>query len=313
MITCDLNVHIDNPKDSEGNKFLLTLEEHSLSQHVVGATHTKGHSLDVLVTRNTSYVLEGLPTIQDPELCNKNRNATGDHFAVHAGCKASKNRKTVTFRRMKQLYIVKFKSDPDSSSVLFDTNGPLQDLLNSYDHELRVVLNKHAPEETRTIILRPHTPWYTEDLRTGKEEKRRAERQMRKTNLTVHRQMFRDKSTQVTKLLLETKKKYYSNKIYEIGTDQKKLYKFTNLLMGKQNAPIFPSNRCERDLVNTSGDFLSFLDKIITIRNHLSVLNTKTHVDVLIADTKFKGKPLDYFTSVSESEVRKIIMVSPPK
>lgn len=149
---------------------------------------------------------------------------------------------------MKQLNIEKFKFDIDSSSVLFDTNSSLQDLLNSYDHELRAVLNKHAPEEIRTIILRPHISWYTEDLRTAKQEKCRAERQMRKTNLTVHRQMLRDKSIQVTKLLLETKKKYYSDKIYEIGNDQKKLYKLTNSLIGKQNAPLFPSNSCEQDL-----------------------------------------------------------------
>lgn len=37
---------------------------------------------------------------------------------------------------------------------------------------------------TITIILCPHTPWYTDDLRTAKQEKRRTERQMRKTKLT---------------------------------------------------------------------------------------------------------------------------------
>lgn len=67
--------------------------------------------------------------------------------------------------------------------------------------------------------------------------------------------MFRDKSIQVTKLLLETKKKYYSNKIYDIGNDQKQLYKLTKSLMGKQNAPIFPSNSCEQDLTNTLVNF----------------------------------------------------------
>lgn len=56
----------------------------------------------------------------------------------------------------------------------------------------------------------------------------------------IHRQIFRDKSIQVTKLLLEIKKKYYSDIICEIGNDQKKLYKLTNSLMGKQNVPIFP-------------------------------------------------------------------------
>lgn len=118
MITGDLHFHVDNPNDSEGNKFILTLEEHDLLQHVVGATHTKGHTLDVLITRNTSSVLGGLPTIQDPVLCDNNGNAAGDHFAVHAllrVAKPPKERKTVTFRRMKQLDIEMFKSDIDSS------------------------------------------------------------------------------------------------------------------------------------------------------------------------------------------------------
>lgn len=93
-------------------------------------------------------------------LSDNNGNAAGDYFAVLALLRVAKPPKecrTVTFRRMKQLDIEKYKSDLDSSSILIDTNGSLQDLLNSYDHELRTVLNKHAPEETRTIILRPHT------------------------------------------------------------------------------------------------------------------------------------------------------------
>ncbi|XP_061194315.1 uncharacterized protein LOC133202489 [Saccostrea echinata] len=193
VITGDLNFHIDNPNDSEGNRFILTLEEHGLSQHVVGATHTKGHTLDVLITRKASSLLRGLPTIQDPVLCDNNGNAAGDHFAVHAYlqiAKPPKERKTVTFRRMKQLDNEKFRIDLDSSLVLCDKNDSLENLVTSYDHKLRAVLNKHAPEETRTITLRPNTPWYTEDLRTAKREKRRAEKQMRKTNLTVHRQIL---------------------------------------------------------------------------------------------------------------------------
>lgn len=120
VITGDLHFHVDNPNDSEGNKFILTLGEHGLLQHVVGATHTKGHTLDVLITRNTSSVLGGLPTKLDPVLCDNNGNAAGDRFAVHAllrVAKPPKERKTVTFRRMKQLDIEMFKSDIDSSSL----------------------------------------------------------------------------------------------------------------------------------------------------------------------------------------------------
>lgn len=171
MITCDLNFHIDNPKDSVGNKFIHTLEEHGLSQHVIDATHTKGQTLNVLITRNTSSVLRGIPTIQDPVLCDNNGNAAGDHLAVHAHlwvAKPPKERKTVTFRSIKQLDIEKFKADLASSPLLCDNDGSLENLVTSYVHELRDVLNKHAPEETKTITLRPNAQCYTEDLRTAK-------------------------------------------------------------------------------------------------------------------------------------------------
>jgi hypothetical protein len=34
--------------------------------------------------------------------------------------------------------------------------------------------------------------WYSDELRAAKRDRRKAERRMRKSNLTVHREMFRD-------------------------------------------------------------------------------------------------------------------------
>lgn len=83
-------------------------------QQVVGATHTKEVYL--------SYRI----------LCHATTMAMQqDHFAFCAHLqvpKPPKERKTVTFRRMKQLGFEKFKCDPDSSSLLFDTNDSLEDM-----------------------------------------------------------------------------------------------------------------------------------------------------------------------------------------
>ncbi|CAC5398576.1 unnamed protein product [Mytilus coruscus] len=51
IITGDLNFHLDDPTDNDAHKFLETLEEHGLSQHVAGKTHVHGHNLDVVITR----------------------------------------------------------------------------------------------------------------------------------------------------------------------------------------------------------------------------------------------------------------------
>lgn len=68
-----------------------------------------------------------------------------------------------------------------------------------------------------------------------------------------------------------------------------------NSLMGKKKVFIFPSNSCEQDLKHTFGSL--FFNTITTIRDNLSALNAKTHVDVVRVDTNFKSIPVYCFTS----------------
>ena len=82
ILTGDLNFHLDDYTNADGQKFLETLEIHGLSQHVVGATHNRGHTLDVLITRNSSYILKGTPEIEDPCLFDSHGNQSGDHLAI---------------------------------------------------------------------------------------------------------------------------------------------------------------------------------------------------------------------------------------
>ena len=62
IITGDLNFHLDNANDADAVRFNGTLEAHGLVQHVVGPTHKKGHTLDVVITRDISSLLIGMPT-----------------------------------------------------------------------------------------------------------------------------------------------------------------------------------------------------------------------------------------------------------
>ena len=66
IITGDLNFHLDNVNDADAVRFNGTLETHGLVQHVVGPTHKKGHTLDVVITWNISSLLIGMPTVSEP-------------------------------------------------------------------------------------------------------------------------------------------------------------------------------------------------------------------------------------------------------
>ena len=116
VITGDLNFHIDDPRDTDAQKFLQILSEHGLLQHVSGPTHVHGHTLDVLITRENSSLLLGLPSIRDPCICNP----SSDHFAVFTplnAAKLPKKRETVSFRKHKDIDVSEFKSDIQNSGL----------------------------------------------------------------------------------------------------------------------------------------------------------------------------------------------------
>jgi len=51
LIIGDINLHLDVRSDPHTIRFQQLLEGHDLTQHVVGATHSLSHTLDVLITR----------------------------------------------------------------------------------------------------------------------------------------------------------------------------------------------------------------------------------------------------------------------
>jgi hypothetical protein len=98
LITGDLNFHLDNVNLSDTRKFDETLSDHGLVQHVHGATHNKGHTLDVVITRDNSTIMQTTPSVRDPCLFDRNGNPSGDHFALFTSLEISNLRNNATPR-----------------------------------------------------------------------------------------------------------------------------------------------------------------------------------------------------------------------
>ena len=90
---------------------------------------------------------------------------------------------------------------------------------------------------------------------------------MRKTKLTIHQQLYKEKYIQTNKQLLKCKRDYYSNKSAPISNNQKKLHIITSDLIGNKREVVLPSYQNEKDLSNRFYEF--FLGKIDTIRSGL--------------------------------------------
>jgi endonuclease/exonuclease/phosphatase (EEP) superfamily protein YafD len=74
LMAGDFNFHIDNIGDSDTIKLNKILESFNLQQHVNGPTHKKGHTLDLIITRNEDKLVTGI-RIHDPVI--------SDHLAIH--------------------------------------------------------------------------------------------------------------------------------------------------------------------------------------------------------------------------------------
>ena len=176
LLVGDLNFHLDVSTDSNAKKLLNILHLNGFRQLVHEPTHSKGHTLDVVITRDGYDFVCDLQ-VSDPALCNDQGNLAGDHFAIHFKIKCVKpkpTRKLVTFRRLRKI-------DPDSfrkdilASGLNDVIGDTDHLVQSYNRIMKDLIDKHAPLCRRVVTLRPNSPWYTPDLPLAKHTKRKAE------------------------------------------------------------------------------------------------------------------------------------------
>jgi hypothetical protein len=84
---------------------------------------------------------------------------------------------TLRYRKLRDIDLHCFKTDIKASVLLTQPAADLVRLSDQFENVLRELLDKHAPEVTKSIIPRPNCPWFSEELRVLKQLKRRAELQ----------------------------------------------------------------------------------------------------------------------------------------
>ena len=269
-----------------------------------------------MITRDNSAILQTGPCADSQYLCDSRGISSTDHRGIYSSLQMSANstqRKTVSFRKLQNIELTECCKDITSTTANISGDNAVEQFVEVYNNDMRKLLDKHAPLQTKEIVLRPNAPWYSDDLRVAKRERRKAERVWRRTNLTIHRDIHKETCRGYSKLLTQSKQEYYSRKITECGSDSKRLYSLTNRLLGKNQEPSLPNIDCDTELSNKFAAF--FVGKIQSIRTLLQDANQASDMesDVLRADVRLSGQPLTDFTAASCEEVRKLLMSSPSK
>ena len=171
IVVGDLNIHLNNQNDQKAKQFLDLLSSLSLHQHVSKPTHNHGKTSDAVITRSgDSHLIESLTITPF---------AFSDHHQISftlPWTKPNSVRNKITFRKLNSLDINKLESNLQNSSLISNPPPQLNNLIQEYNSTLSDILEDLAPLQTKDVVLRPHAPWYNQQIRKAKQSRRQAER-----------------------------------------------------------------------------------------------------------------------------------------
>ena len=124
-------------------------------------THTAGNTLDLVISRGDISVKD---ICTDPSV-------RSDHFVVLFTLSSPSPglpKQTVTYRSWKSVDHDQLRKDIGDAFSEFTCSDVESDVHN-YNEVLQNIVDKHAPEKTRVVTIRPEAPWYNSNLA---EEKR---------------------------------------------------------------------------------------------------------------------------------------------
>jgi len=230
-----------------------------------------------------------------------------DHFYIAFRMQAKKPRcqkKILTVRNLKNINMEEVADDITQSVLLTNTPTDLDDLVHCYNTTLSQTLDKHAPATTKEVIVRPHTPWFSDSIKTAKQERRRAERKWNKSKSPADREALKGKQKAFNDICEEAKTEYYSNTVNRTQRNSKELFQVANTLLCKKKSDTLPSHTSKLDLANDLKTF--FKEKIGTLRGTFSGENPNNAQ----TEDEFKGTCLNEFIDLSQEELSAIIQKS---
>ena len=99
--------------------------------------------------------------------------------------------KEVTYRKLKQIDVDSL--DLTLSHLVFVRNprwSSLGRISQCYDETLSQMLDKHAPMNTKVLIIRPRVPWFSPELKEHEAIRWRLERRMLRTKTQTDKKAY---------------------------------------------------------------------------------------------------------------------------
>ncbi|XP_073710666.1 uncharacterized protein [Misgurnus anguillicaudatus] len=298
IILGDINIHVDTPSCHIAADFLQLLDSLNLQQHVDVPTHSRGHTLDLVISN--SAPISNLHVydlgVSDHKVVSMELPFPSPH---------TKPQRQIQYRNVKKIDAVALAQDLQHLSSGFTDRHSIADSVDFYNQSLSSLLDIHAPLISRSVSFRRSAPWYNCELRKMKAAGRVLERRLKTTGLTVHKQAYREQKKAYAKALRDAQSRYYSTIINNSHGISKQLFSTINHLL---KPPLSSHSETTEEMCNMHINF--FRQKVNNIRSHLS---TTAVLPLSTADPPFEiVQPLCSFSNATQEEVEYVIKKMKP-
>ena len=260
-----------------------------------------GHTLDLIITRQSDQIVRSTPRVDcyfsdhAPVLCH-----------LHS-IKPSFSTRTLSYRKIKLVNVDSLNDDRANSELCKNPPDDLEELLLSYNKTLIAVLDKHAPVKTRTIVMRPQVPWYKDEIRQAKGERRNAERRWRLSKIDSDLAVFKVKRNAVNNLMNKARQAFYTKLIEDNSCNQRKLFRASKSLFNQSQGDELPPNLHAPTFANDVGKY--FVSKIDAIQRQIDANITELPASTSTPPDGFtRSTPsLSAFKILSANSVKSLI------
>ena len=225
-IAGDFNFHVDDTANPDAQAFVDLLTAFGLQNHVDFPTHKSKHTLDLIISECISDL-----AVKDSSPGQYLSDHTSVIFHLSIDRPPLKVKKC-TYHRLKEVDTEVISTKLNQAFENFETTH-LETMIANLEKQLKqlkLVLDEIAPEKTKTILVRPTNPWFTEDVKTQKRLIRNRKRKWRKYRLQSNWIAFK----------VERNKYRVSKKINECKPDTGKLYAFVNNIIRRASGNPLP-------------------------------------------------------------------------
>jgi len=202
-----------------------------------------------------------------------------------------------------------FLTDLESSQLISVPPKSLGLLLSAYNTTLSSLLDKHARIVNKLCRRQsPSNPWFTATLRAFRSTLRHAENIWKRTHSAADWSSFKSLRNQYHKLILSSKKEYYSSLVSSASDNPKRLWQTVSKLLHCKSSSSLPTTSPGTSLADSFAFLQAKYPNSVFLSPATLPYHLRTHHLLLPLPPNFS-----VFTPASESEVYNIMSNCPSK